>query len=242
MSRRSIVRVAAVALALAAAGCGKSSGAGPAATKTAPPTTTVIPGHDAVPEDTSPKDAPRLMPAETYVRSYLAIFGGLSPIASQAALQGSSGGALFDTWDDYLSSLGFPDYRVDLPRGAQTNALMLATYERIGIALCDRAVEKDLMGASPPPVDQRIVFAFDVPDAPLDQAAFATRFDVLHRTFLAYPAALAPTDRTGRFFQLYQDTVAHHGDKSVKSAFTPPLAGWAVVCQGLIRHPEFHLY
>ena len=239
---RRTIAIAGLLAALGALGCGKSNdAAGAPPTKTPPPTTTAIPGHDAVAEDTSPKNAPRLMPAETYVRSYLAIFGGLSPIASQAALQGNGAGALFDTWDDYLSSLGFPDYRVDLPRGAQTNALMLATYERIGIALCDRAVEKDLMG-TPPPIEQRIVFAFDAPATGLDQAGFATRFDVLHRTILAYPAALAPTERTARFFQLYQDTVAHHGDKSVKSSFSPALVGWAVVCQGLIRHPEFHLY
>ena len=66
-----------------------------------------------------------------------------------------------------------------------------------------------------------------------------TRFDILHRTFLSYPAAMAPTDRTTRFFALYKDILAKHDPKTSK--FTATEAGWAAVCSGLLRHPEFHL-
>ena len=44
-----------------------------------------------------------------------------------------------------------------------------------------------------------------------------------------------------RFFKIYTDTVAAHAAKGApKYSFTPPLAGWATVCYGLVRHPEFH--
>lgn len=241
-------RLAVVAIALAALACGKSSSKASAGKTggsagnggiTASPATT-IPGHDRVPEDTTPKEAPRLVPAESYVRTYLQLFGGLAPIDAQA--QARAGKSLFDTWNDYLSALGFPDYRVDIPRLGQTNAIMLATFERLGVALCDRAADMDL-GATAPPVDQRVVYAFDVPDAVLDQAGFDQRFDVLHRAFLGYPAALAPPEREPRFFKLYTDTVTAHAAKGAPSSVLKPVvAGWALVCQGLVRHPEFHFY
>ncbi len=219
---------AVLALASAVAACGKPSG-----DDQQPAIAALPPGH-VVPEDTSPKESPRLVPAESYIRSYLEIFGGLAPLAAQAAAQAHDGTALFDTWDDYLGTLGMPDYRYDTPRIGQTNTLMVATFERIGIALCDRAVEHD-RSASP-----RLVFDFDIP-AQLSAQDFASRFDTLHRTFLNYPAALAPTDRTNRFFKLYTDTTQLHASVS-GSRFSPAEAGWAAVCYGLVRHPEFHLY
>jgi hypothetical protein len=211
---------------------------GDAGTKSVPVKS--IPGHDTLPEDTSPKQGPRLVPPEVYIKTYLSLFGGLSPIEVQAAAQATDKTQLFDSWNDYLASLGLPDYRIDIPRATQTNALMLATFERLGVALCDRALERDLMqgGAGKP----QLIFAFDAPDT-LDEAGFGERFDVLHRTFLGYPAKLAPDDRVGRFFTLYNDTVARHAQKGApKSRFTPAQAGWASVCYGLVRHPEFHLY
>lgn len=189
------------------------------------------PGH-AAPVDTTPKEGPRLMPAETYIRSYLAIFGGLSPLAAQQAAQARDGKQLFDTWSDYLGTLGMPDYRYDTPRIAQTNTLMLATFERIGVALCDRALEHD-RGTTP-----RLVYDFDMPAGELSKDDFAPRFDKMHRLFLAYPSALAPTDRTSRFYQLWLDTFRGHPS----SRFSAAEAGWAAVCYGLVRHPEFHLY
>jgi hypothetical protein len=198
-----------------------------------PPVAQLPPGH-TISEDTSVKEGPRLMPAESYIRSYLQIFGGLSPLAAQQAMQARDGTALFDTWTDYLGTLGMPDYRYDTPRMGQTNTLMIATFERIGIALCDRGLEHD-RSTSP-----RLVYDFDMP-AQLDAAAFASRFDVLHRTFINYPAALAPTDRTNRYFKLYTDTTALHANVS-GSRFSPAEAGWAAVCYGLVRHPELHLY
>jgi hypothetical protein len=193
---------------------------------------------NVVPQDVMPKEEPRLVPAEAYLRTYMQLFGALVPIDTQKRAKGSDGAQLFDTWEDYFASLGFPDYRLDLPRGQVTNALMVATFERVGVALCDRAVEHDIKGN--PPLASRQIFAFDAAD-PADASAFAPKFDVLHRTFLGYPAALAPTDRTSRFFALYKDVEKQHATAK-KTRFTPPQAAWAAVCYGLVRHPEFHLY
>ncbi len=220
----------------------------------APPAEHVYPGPKAplpslgvIAEDTAPKEDLRMVPPEVYVRTYLNLFGALAPLDVQKRARAGDGAALFDTWDDYVSALGFPDYRIDIPRQAQTNALMVATFERLGVALCDRALEHDLKaprGAEPPPVHERLVFAFDLPPrgSELDAAGFAARFDVLHRTFLGYPASLAPAQRTPRFFQLYRDIVAGHAKASPRSRFSPEEAGWAAVCYGLVRHPELHLY
>ncbi len=218
---------------LLAAACSKSSPSEPVAQGPAPEP--LPPGH-GVAQDTTPKEGPRLIPAETYIRTYLTLFGGLSPLGAQAALQGKDGTQLFDAWTDYLGTMGMPDYRYDTARLSQTNTLMMATFERAGVALCDRALEHDLGAARP-----RLIYDFDIPTTPITQSQFTPMFDVLHRTFINYPAALAPTDRTNRFWKLYQDTVAAHA-KVAGSRFTPAQAGWANVCYGLVRHPEFHLY
>jgi hypothetical protein len=183
-----------------------------------------------------------MVPPEAYMRTYLQLFGGLAPADAQKRARGDEGAALFDTWDDYVSSLGFPDYRTDIPRQTQTNTLMMATFERLGVALCDRAIEHDLRGKPAIPVSQRLIFAFE-PPAPgkTDLAAFGPRFDVLHRTFLGYPARFAPPEREGRFFQLYNQVRADHLKES-KTRFSADEEGWAAVCYGLVRHPEFHLY
>jgi hypothetical protein len=197
-----------------------------------------VPPSGTTREDNSTKEPPRLMPAEAYMRSYLTLFGGLAPIPAQKALRGGDGSALFDGWDDYLLTLGFADYRIDVPRQTQPNALMVASFERLGVALCDRALEHDWLATPATPAAERLIFAFDMPQNP-DKAAFAAGFDVLHRTFLGYPAALAPTDRVGRFFDLYDAVVKAH---TTATRFTAAQAGWAAMCQGLVRHPEFHLY
>lgn len=210
------------------------------------PTATVFAERTALPApvattaiDTAPKQDLRLVPPEVYLRSYLALFGGGSPADVQKRARGGDGNQVFDTWDDYLAALGFPDHRADLPRATQTNAIMVATFERLGVALCDRAVEHDLQ--KPPPGESARIFAFDAPKK-LSRAAFDERFDVLHRTFLGYPAALAPPSRSGDFYALYTGTVERHARQSVKSRFSPELSGWATVCYGLVRHPELHLY
>ena len=128
----------------------------------------------------------------------------------RSARAASDGAQLFDTWDDYVSALGFPDYRLDVPRQTQTNALMVATFERLGVALCDRARRARparRKGRAPPP-SERSSSPSTCPEGAVDAPAFAPRFDVLHRTFLGYPASLAPPQRTPRFFQLYRDIVA----------------------------------
>jgi hypothetical protein len=195
-----------------------------------------------VAEDSAPKADLRLVPPEVYMRTYLQLFGGLAPLEAQKRARGKDGSNLFDTWDDYVSALGFPDYRSDIPRQVQTNALMVAAFERLGVALCDRALEHDLKAQPPTPLGDRLVFAFELPQGTLDAAAFTPRFDVLHRTFLGYPAALAPAERGARFYGLYRQILAGHAAASPKSRLSPAEAGWAAVCYGLIRHPEFQLY
>jgi hypothetical protein len=234
LRKKSLAPLAALLL----AACTQSPVAGPAAQGPDPSGT--LPGHGDLPVDTSRKEDPRLLGAETLVRSYASVFGALAPLEAQRVLQ-AGGSALFDTWNDYLGALGFPDYRVDLPRNAQTNALMVATFERVGVALCDAALQRDK--ALPSGSPQRAVFDFDLPTAsPLTLAQFTPGFDSLHRLFLGYPAALAPTDRTARFLALYQSTVAAHAAPGVPTRFKPNEAGWSAVCQGLARHPEFHFY
>jgi hypothetical protein len=195
-------------------------------------------------EDTTPKEDLRLVPPEVTLRTYLHLFGALAPLDFQKEARGRDGASLFDTWDDYVAALGFPDYRLDVPRQTQTNALMVATFERIGDALCDRALEhdwKDAQGAARPQ-QERVVFAFDPPRGAVSTADFAPRFDVLHRTFLGYPASLAPPDRARRFYALFESISKEHAKASPKSRFTPDEAAWAAVCYGLVRHPEFQLY
>jgi hypothetical protein len=178
-----------------------------------------------------------MVPPEAYVRTYLQLFGALAPLELQKKARGADGPQLFDTWTDYLATLGFPDDKLDLPRAAQTNALMVATFERLGAALCDRAMEHDRKA----PLTERVIFAFEGTEV-TDLAGFEGRFDVLHRTFLGYPSKLAPADRVTRFHKLFADTVARHAGDPTKSKLTPHETGWAVVCEGLVRHPEFQLY
>lgn len=211
---------------------------GPPSRLTATPSALGRPQSEAK-VDTAPKQDPRLVPPEVYLRSYLMLFTGLSLADVQKRARGADGGQLFDTWDDYLAALGFPDYRADLPRATQTNAVMIATFERLGVALCDRAIEHDLQNR--PPGEKRAIFDFDAPND-LDRAGFVDRFDTLHRTFLGYPARLAPPSRVPEFFALYSDTITKHTRSKTRSRFSPTLSGWAVVCYGLVRHPELHLY
>jgi len=192
-----------------------------------------LPPARAVAVDTSPKARPRMVPPEVYLRAYLTWFGGLAPLEVQARAKGKQ---LFDAWDDYLNALGLPDYRLDLPRQAQTNSLMLATFGRLGEALCVRAAEHDLHRAAK--LEERVVFAFEPVRAP-NSTQFAVGFDVLHRTFLGYPAKLAPDDRLARYFQLYQAVAARHARKQ---PLTADETAWAAVCAALVQHPETELY
>jgi hypothetical protein len=85
------------------------------------------------------------------------------------------------------------------------------------------------------------VYAFDLTAKEPSDSEFAERFDVLHRTFLGYPAALAEV-RVARYLEVYRDVVTRHSVPGTSSRFTPQQSGWAAVCYGLARHPEFHLY
>ena len=209
------------AVLLLVAACGSTSVIAPSASES-------LPAHEEIAIDTTPKARPRMVPAEVYLRAYLTWFGGLAPLDVQQRARGKN---MFDAWDDYLAALGLPDYRLDIPRQTQTNSLMLATFGRLGEVLCVRAAEHDLHKKVP--ADQRVVFAFE-PTAP-----FAVGFDVLHRTFLGYPAELAPPDRIARFQELWQRVAAHH---TAKNPLTSEETAWAAVCSALIQHPETELY
>lgn len=200
-----------------------------------------VPGHDTIVQDNTHKEAPRLMAAESYMRSYLRIFGGLTSLQAQTQLT-AGGDRLFDSFNNYLAALGLPSYAADLPRANQTNALMVATFERLGIALCDKALLKDWPAGMAVPIPQRLVYAFDPPADPTNKAAFAEGFDVLHRTFLGYPARLAPTSRIDTYFELFNRVRTGHTADPKQSKFTATQAAWAAMCYGLVRHPEFHLY
>jgi hypothetical protein len=194
-----------------------------------------------VAQDATPAEDMRLMPAEAYLRTYLQLAGGGPPLDVQQRARGNDNARLFDNWNDYAAALGLPDHRNDLPRASETNALMIATFDRLAIALCVRAALHDLRGNLPP--GQRQIFAFAGVPAPTSAQAFLPAFDVLHRTFLSYPAALAPAQRSERFFSLFRATWAHHEQAPLpKPRLTPVEAGWAAVCVGLARHPEFHVY
>jgi hypothetical protein len=215
-----------IALVLVAA-CASGPSLEPSAPRPLPPAQTVA-------IDTTPKERRRMMPPEIYLRAYLTWFGGLAPLDVQNKARGKQ---MFDAWDDYLAALGLPDYRVDLPRASQSNTLMAATLGRLGEALCVRAVEHDLRGKVR--ADQRVVFAFEPKASPSD-AEITERVDVLHRTFLGYPLALAPPDRTTRIVALYKQVATHHAGK--KNPLTADETAWAAVCSALVQHPETELY
>ena len=101
-----------------------------------------LPGHGQLAQDTTHKETPRLVPAEAYIQNVPdAVWWTYLALQAQAQLQ-AGGGALFDSWTAYLGALGLPNYATDLSRNTQTNALMVASFERLGVALCDKAVEK----------------------------------------------------------------------------------------------------
>ena len=215
---------------VAIASCGPAATIAPSAPHPVAATTSMI--------DTTPKERRRLLPPETYLRAYLTWFGGLAPLDVQVRARGKN---LFDTWGDYVAALGLPDDAVDVPRATQSNTLMLATLGRLGEALCARAAEHDLHGATAAPLAQRIVFAFELTKKPPTAAEFAERLDVLHRTFLGYPLALAPAERAPRYYQLYRAIAEHHSTRK-KASLTADESAWAAVCGALILHPETELY
>ncbi len=191
-----------------------------------------LPAYSTIALDPTPKARRRAVPAEVVLRAFLGWFGGLAP---QETFLRARGNNLFDQWSYYLAALGLPDHHVDAPRVSQSNTVMLATIGRLGEALCVRSVEHDLRAKAPS--GERLVFAFDVAP-PATVAAFTPAFDVLHRTFLGYPASLAPPQRIERFFGLYRGVAARAGSKRLSA----DEMGWAAVCTALVQHPEAWLY
>lgn len=210
-------------------GCGQ-----PVTPKSVTPSApSALPPHQSFLLDTTPKQDRRMVPPEVFLRAYLEWFGGLDPreIAERAKQDN-----LFDNWKDYLAALGLPDYQLDLPRTAQSNTIMLATIGRLSEALCIRSAEHDLVDN--PPLERRVIFAFDEREKPT-RDEFAQRFDVLHRTFLSYPATLAPTGRTDRFYTLFRQIAERHAGAG---RLTPERTAWVAICTALVQHPETGLY
>jgi hypothetical protein len=176
----------------------------------------------------------RMLPPEAYLRAYLVWFGGLAPRDVEARARG---GGMFDSWDAYLAALGLPDYKRDLPRQEQTNALMLSALGRLGEVLCARAAEHDLHGNRP--LASRTVFRFDATPSP-DEAQFATSVDILHRKFLGYPLRLAPASRLTRLYTLYRTVASRHAGET--TPLTADESAWAAVCTALVQHPEVEVY
>jgi hypothetical protein len=206
--------------------------------KPSAPSATPIPEHEGADIDARRKEGPRLLVAETYLRSYLELFRGLSPEEVERAARGAEPDELFSKWTDHLGAIGLPDHGIDIARARETNTLMLGAYERLAVALCDREAQVEL-GATDGP---RSLYAFALAADARERAGFDTRFDILHRTLLGYPAALAP-GRADRFHALYIGVLdRHEGGGATASKLAPAAAAWAAVCQGLVRHPEFHLY
>jgi hypothetical protein len=186
----------------------------------------------ALPAASSSAQRAQILPAEAMLRGFLSWFGGLTP---EQVVQRAHGDNRFDAWAYYLPALGLPDHHVDAPRVDQSNTVMLAALGRLGEALCAHAAEHDLHDH--PALAARAVFAFE-PVAGPTRDQFAAGFDVLHRTFLGYPAQLAPADRVDRFHALYRQVAARHP----RGRLTADETAWAAVCTALVQHPEAELY
>ena len=127
----------------------------------------------------------------------------------------------------------------------QTNALMVAAFERLGVALCDRAVEHDLEGAGTPPLakDRARLRVRAARRARSRPRRSRRGFDVapphvprLSRGARAAGARERASSRSTRTRR------APRRAARPSRASRPAEAGWAAVCYGLVRHPEFHLY
>jgi hypothetical protein len=191
-----------------------------------------LPPSSEIALDSSLKAQRRMVPAEAFLRAYLTWFGGLAPAE---VIQRTQRSALLDRWSSYMTSIGLPDYQFDMPRATESNPVMLATFGRLAEALCVKSAEHDLHDR---PRDGRVVFDFEPMTAP-SLEEFKPRFDVLHRTFLGYPAELAPPHRIERFWRLYQKVAANH---AVNPDLTADELGWVAVCTALVQHPETGLY
>jgi hypothetical protein len=189
------------------------------------------------PVDRSRGEGRRLLPAEVQLRAFTEAFGDLPPAEVEALVRAGDPKS-FDRFRDYLASLGLPDPSDDVPRAEAPNAMLLAVQERLGAALCERSLARERAI----PVDARAIFAFDVAGEPT-AADFATRFDLLHRTFLGYPAALAPASRVARFRELFVAVMRTTSARAAaRPTVTPVEAAWVAVCHALVRHPEYVTY
>lgn len=201
-----------------------------------PSATAALPEHHDFSLDTSRKSARRMVPPEAFLRGYLAWFGEPGAAGVHAKARGWN---LFDNWADYLAALGLPDYKLDVPRATQSNTMMLATIGRLGEALCIRAAEHDLRDMrGRRPIEERRIYAFEA-KANATLVEFEPAFDVLHRTFLGYPLKVAPSDRSARFFELYQRVSSRHATGGRLNA---EQTAWAAICSALVMHPETELY
>lgn len=191
-----------------------------------------LPAHRDIMLEDGMSPRRRMVAPEVFLRAYLTWFGGLAPDVVQARARA---GGLFDRWVDYLVALGLPDYQFDQPRANQSNTVMIAALGRLAEALCVRSVEHDLKQRVA--LAERVVFAFEAKDSP-NKDEFAERLDVLHRTFLGYPLALAPPKRAERFYALYRSVAS----RQTRATLSGDETAWAAVCTALVQHPEAGLY
>src|SRR5204862_352460 len=69
-----------------------------------PPPAGTLRAGAAMAQDVTPKEELRLVPQESFLRGYLQLFGGGTPVEVQKRARDQDGGQLFDSWGDYLSS------------------------------------------------------------------------------------------------------------------------------------------
>jgi hypothetical protein len=155
----------------------------------------------------------RMVPTEAFLRAYLTWFG-LAPDQVGRA----RGNDLFDRWVVTSRHSACPTINSTRRVHAKQHG-----HARRAWRLGERCASGPrARSARRPPIDKRVVFAFDARDQ-------TTRDDfiqgsVLHRTFLGYPARLAPASR--------RPVLPHRvvASRHTASLLTPDELGWAAVC------------
>ena len=196
---------------------------------------TALPAHKTRCSTRTPKERRRMVSPEVYLRAYLGWFGGLVPLDVQNRARPKG---LFDAWDDYLvrarparlqdrPAAPDPEQHADARdarparRGAVRARRRARSARRQDAARSARRVRVRCRAATP-------------------TTRSASGFDVLHRTFLGYPAKLAPGERVAKFHALFTEVAARHA--GAKNPLTADETAWVAVCTALVQHPEAELY
>ena len=184
-----------------------------------------------------------MVPPEVTMRTYLHLFGALAPLEFQKGARGATARASSTRGTTTSPRSGSPTIASTSPaRRRPTRSWWppsSASASRSATARSSTTGKED----AAEPVQERVIFAFDPPKGHVSTAQTSLRGSTcLHRTFLGYPARSRRRERSQRFYALYETIAKEHAKAAPKSRFTPDEAGWAAVCYGLVRHPEFHLY